>query len=85
MAIVESFLCATLNERPASMMQILATKLYQHALTAQIPDAINRLLNADPLLLDDLWRFSVVLGIPHELLFESFCLQQKVVHYQKVG
>lgn len=85
MAIVESFLCAALNERPAAMMQSLVTRLYDHALTADIPDAIARLLNADDTLVDDLWRISVVLGVPHDLLYESFALQQKVAQFQKVG
>lgn len=75
MNVIESFLCHTLSVTLAELPLALRESMMTSPFMMSTMPHLDKLLAGDPSILDDLWKFSVSLDIPHKLLFDSFSIQ----------
>lgn len=85
MSIVSSFICTTLNIPPSALVPRLRELVEQCPVAKGLSGCVSELLQADPALQDDLWRFSLAFDLPHALVCESYWLEQKAQTHRKVG
>ena len=81
MNIIQSFLIRALNvpaiELDSTIVKMIKAGAFSHSLLSQ-KDA---LLAGDSSITDELWKFSVSLNVPHQLLFDAIRLQTSIDQY----
>ena len=78
MSIVRSFLQTALNVQSDDLFQVVHDRMSSVEEFEGLSNLVEPLLNADHRVQDELWKFSTVLDVPHQLLCDSYWLQQKV-------
>jgi two-component sensor histidine kinase len=80
MNIIQSFLLHALQVPQADLRSTLERAFAKSEFSASLQHRIDALLRAEDQLRDDLWKVSLSLELPHQLLFDAFLLQQQVSH-----
>jgi hypothetical protein len=84
MNIIQTFFIQILQVDEANLSREITNRLATSPFSESVLQDLDLLLDANPRIVDDLWKYSVSLDIPHKLLFESFQLQCSVNHWTSV-
>lgn len=79
MNIIESYLSQALNIPPVRLQHELKQQLERSPFGDSLPSQLRDLLTAQTCVIDDLWKFSVALNVPHQHLFDAFNLQTQIL------
>ncbi len=77
MNIVRSFLLTALAVEPSDLLFVANERLSDNPLTKDLGYGFSDLLQAEPEILNELWKYSLALDVPHQLLCDCYWLQQK--------
>lgn len=77
MNIIRSFLLTALAVEPDKLRTVANERLSDNPLTKDLEFNLSDLMQAEPEILNELWKFSLALNVPHQLLCDSYWLQQK--------
>jgi hypothetical protein len=78
MNIIQTFFVQILKVDEADLTSEIAKRLATSPFSDTTLLGLDLLFEANPCIVDDLWKYSVCLDIPHQLLFESFQLQSSI-------
>jgi len=78
MSIIQAFLSRALNIAPQQVSALVHSKILLGPFAASLGEQSEAFLQAQPALADEVWKFSVSLEVPHQLLLDCYVLQQAV-------
>jgi hypothetical protein len=76
MNIIQVFLTQSLNVEESRLLPVVEQKITDCPFSKSLEGKTHLFLQGDVSVVDDLWKFSVSLNVPHQLLFDSFRLHQ---------
>jgi len=78
MNIVYSFLSSAFNVEATDVSALIHSRISESPFSDELFLQMDGFLKGEETVQDDLWKFSVALNLPHQLLCDSFKLQQQV-------
>ena len=89
MNIIQSFLVSLLQIDEPALRTAILHRVWHGRFQHSLLPLIDAFLRGDHDISDELWKFSVSLDVPHQLLFDAFRLQMAInlypSHQRKVG